>query len=234
MTIRDALHQMLAGLGSETDPAQVLADNGYPDIPPESFAQVLGHFSDTAPIELADSLAPITTRVSNVPFEADELPEISPDLELDNPVDIYETLSKVGLESFGTVGLFDNSDPEMFDEADAILGRPVDVGEGKTTKNAQHDEDTDDVSFGLGDHDEQFLEDTTLQDVDGSSSRLLIDRFDEADASEARTELDVDDLINEHEQEVLDMQDDSTYDEAEPYDPFASLGGDDPADLDFD
>lgn len=231
MTIRDALHQMLAGMGAETDPAQVLADHGHPDVPPEAFAQALGHLSDTAPIELADSLAPLTTRSSNIPFDSDELPTLDPDLEFNNPADIYDTLSKVGLESFGTSGLFDDSDPELFDEADATFGRRGEVSH-------THDETTEtpdtDVPFGLGDHQDQYGEDVAQDAGDHGDTGFRIEQTDHhvsGDAGLADNDLVANTELVDH--TALNLDDEQAYDE-DHFDPFGELSGDDPADLDFD
>jgi len=119
MTIRDALHQLLAGMGAEADPAQVLADYGFDDISSEMFSTVLAHLSDRAPMELADSLSPVVTRVSEVPFEDHEMPPMADGMQLDSPEGMYDFLAEHSLENFGSDGLYDNFDPgRMGDDMD--------------------------------------------------------------------------------------------------------------------
>lgn len=80
MTIRHAIDQLLTGetaSGEATsDPASVLSEQGFDDVPSELFGTALVHFSDTAPLEQADALAPVVTRVSPVPLEETDLPAV--------------------------------------------------------------------------------------------------------------------------------------------------------------
>jgi hypothetical protein len=67
-----ALHELLAGLTGDAarasgDREAYLADNGHPDLPPDLVAEAVVSYADTAPVEVAEHLAPYVTAHSAVP-----------------------------------------------------------------------------------------------------------------------------------------------------------------------
>ncbi|MGH1501962.1 MAG: hypothetical protein ACRBI6_00265 [Acidimicrobiales bacterium] len=113
MTLRDAIEGLL-GPTTQRPAADALADEGHDSLGSDLFGTALGHYADTAPIEQADALAPIVTRTSSVPFEADDLPES--DLPIDGDA----------------LALFDAADPASMIEADT----PLDIDEPIDTADA--------------------------------------------------------------------------------------------------
>lgn len=68
------LHELLAGLVGDADAARAhgdpqayLAVNGHPDLPADLVAEAVVSYADTAPVEVAEHLAPYVTTHSAVP-----------------------------------------------------------------------------------------------------------------------------------------------------------------------
>ncbi|MEM9892410.1 MAG: hypothetical protein AAF962_16220 [Actinomycetota bacterium] len=95
MTIREALRDLMEGRG-ELDPAAVLESYGLGDLPPDALETALGHFAERAPLDMADALSPIVTRLSEVPFGEGDLPS-APDVEamLADSDGVFELLADV-------------------------------------------------------------------------------------------------------------------------------------------
>jgi hypothetical protein len=70
------LHELLADLAGDADAARAhgdpetyLAANGHPDLPPDLVAEAVVSYADTAPVEVAEHLAPYVTTHSAVPTD---------------------------------------------------------------------------------------------------------------------------------------------------------------------
>ena len=70
------LHELLADLVGDADAARAhgdpetyLAANGHPDLPPELAAEAVVSYADTAPVDVAEHLAPYVTTHSAVPTD---------------------------------------------------------------------------------------------------------------------------------------------------------------------
>lgn len=68
------LHELLAGLTGDPARAPVdreayLADNGHPDLPDDLVAEAVVSYADTAPVDVAEHLAPFVTTHSGVPTD---------------------------------------------------------------------------------------------------------------------------------------------------------------------
>src|ERR1044072_5836251 len=79
MTSGRPLHELLADLVGDAeaarahgDPETYLAAGGHPDLPPDLVAEAVVSYADTAPVDVAEHLAPSVTNHSAVP--ADEAP----------------------------------------------------------------------------------------------------------------------------------------------------------------
>jgi hypothetical protein len=226
--MRGAINEMLAGLGLGTDPAEVLADHGFGDVPPDAIAQALVHYAETADLELADALAPIVTRVSDVPFEEGDLPPVETDGPLPDSSDVFAMLSEVGLGGRDLNALVDDeADPgdfddleEAFDEISETVdaeqlagGHDDDEGEADSTYGVgteadeheadEHEADEHDDEVDLGQPIDELGEHDTMSDVGEALSGQLESTFGE---------------LLDHEDEVEDFDDDDT----------------DPSDLDLD
>jgi hypothetical protein len=60
------------------DPAQLLRDSGHPDLPEALVSEAVISFADTAPVEVAEHLAPYVAANSPVPaIEADDAPDMA-------------------------------------------------------------------------------------------------------------------------------------------------------------
>jgi hypothetical protein len=64
----------LAGAGGAGEPATVLAANGHEDLPDGLIAEAVVNYADTAPVEVAEHLAPFVRAHSAVPGAADAAP----------------------------------------------------------------------------------------------------------------------------------------------------------------
>lgn len=68
--------------------APMSAEGGLSELPPELVGTALGHFADTAPMEVADSLAPVVMATGPVPFDA-ELDGVSP---VEEPLTAFDSV----------------------------------------------------------------------------------------------------------------------------------------------
>jgi hypothetical protein len=68
--LRDVFDEVARGdLGA--DPAEALADSGHADLPDQLVSEAIVNYADTAPIEVAEHLAPFVTVHSAVPNDSD-------------------------------------------------------------------------------------------------------------------------------------------------------------------
>jgi len=81
------------------DPAGYLAANGHPDLPEPLMAEAVVSYADTAPVEVAEALAPYVTAHAPIPD-----PEPTPDPEAE-PADWFDLLTSA-----------DPTDDDPFDE----------------------------------------------------------------------------------------------------------------------
>ncbi len=208
MTIRDAINEILAGLELGADPAEVLADHGFENISPEAFSTALTHFAELSPMETADALAPIVTRVSPVPFEAGDLPD-APDADaiLAEGGDVFSLLSEVGIDG----ELADIEADALDDAVDEAVGTVVDASDVAADSVAEV-ADLDESTFGVGgdesteDAAPDFDAEAELGDIDpealvdqaAEQAGELVDGFDTADFTDLfdRTAAEIDDLEN--------------------------------------
>jgi hypothetical protein len=66
--LRDVFADLLGDAGgARPDPAAALAAAGHPDLPPQLVAEAVVSYADTAPVEVAEHLAPYVTAHSGVP-----------------------------------------------------------------------------------------------------------------------------------------------------------------------
>jgi hypothetical protein len=73
MSLREVFDE-LAG-GGEADPADALADRGYGELPDPLLSEAIVSYADTAPVEVAEHLAPFVMVHSAVPVDrVDEVP----------------------------------------------------------------------------------------------------------------------------------------------------------------
>jgi len=150
MTIRDAIEDLLAARGHGADPAEVLGQHGFGDLPPEALSSALLHFAEGASLPVADALAPLVTRVSPVPFTEDDLP---PSEEasaiLADGGDVYDLLGGLDLTPVESLD-HDSDDLDLFNDFNGEVGfgseepAPTDDTELATADN-------DDHAFGDGD-----------------------------------------------------------------------------------
>ncbi|MEM8924554.1 MAG: hypothetical protein AAGD35_13715 [Actinomycetota bacterium] len=214
MTIREALEDLMAGRG--VDPAAVLDGYGFGDLPTDSLATALGHFADTAPIEVADALAPIVTRLSEVPFAEGDLPfSAEVDGLLGDGSGLLDALADLELPGLaeGSVDPSDFDVDGLTDVTDAADAVGLDADGGSLMGGLAQDIG---ARFGLGDESpveeaEQAFDELTDADLDDvrEQAEPYIDQVAEA-APEVGGLLD--DLV-----EQLDLPDEV-----------------DPGDLDFD
>lgn len=153
MTIREALQDLMEGRG-ELDPAAVLESYGLGDLPPDALETALGHFAERAPLDMADALSPLVTRLSDVPFADGDLPE-APDVEamLADGDGVFELLADVA-------GGVTDADPGDLDfDGVADVADAEDLGEaladtfGTGEFAVASDEPTDDTDDAEGDYD---------------------------------------------------------------------------------
>ncbi len=235
MTIRDAIDQLLTGETTDQaaapDPATVMADNGYGDVPSELFGTALVHFSDTAPLAQADALAPVVTRVSPIPFEEVDLTPLGddgpvPDLDGSDPYALF-TSAAPQLADFDDPGINDNPEVEGQD-----INMDDDLEIGTQDVNMDDDpgiemyspEDLSDADFGSGTIDTGLIDDLEApQDETYTNDDAMLDdlapRFDASSVSS-----EAQDTIEEAGVNLFSVEFDET-DEADE--------GIDPDDLDF-
>jgi hypothetical protein len=73
MSLREVFDE-LAG-GGDADPAEALADRGYGELPDPLLSEAIVSYADTAPVEVAEHLAPFVMVHSAVPVDrVDEVP----------------------------------------------------------------------------------------------------------------------------------------------------------------
>lgn len=208
MTIRDAIHEMLAGLEQGADPAEVLAEHGFENVSAEALSSALIHFAERAPMELADALAPIVTRVSPVPFGDGDLPPVpEADSILASGGDVFSLLDEIGLADLA-------EDPSQGIDRleDGVSELAADLDEGSVPDGVldRISEITDDT-FGLGggdvgsptevaDHFDEGLD--GLEEVASDTGDVLADALDGGLDTESLADLfdqvgdaaDIDDL----------------------------------------
>ncbi|MEZ5407564.1 MAG: hypothetical protein R2761_06030 [Acidimicrobiales bacterium] len=141
MSFREMIDAMLSAHGAGIDPATVLEQHGMGDLPPDALSSALLHFAERAPLDVADTLAPVVTRFSPVPFEPDDLPASPMDHAIDQVIDqggdVFAVLAEVDLSTPPDLGgHLGDGDPGDFD----------------------HDGDLDDHHHGLGDLDHHDLD----------------------------------------------------------------------------
>lgn len=145
MTIRTAIEQLLSGpLGfgdGSSDPAEALAEQGFGDVSGELFGTALEHFSDTAPLAQADALAPVVTRVSSVPYEAEDLAPLGGD-----------GIDGEASESGDAFALFETVAPTVSADVDAADAPDIDnVDDAETDEASAFGSGAGDVEIQLDD-----------------------------------------------------------------------------------
>jgi len=174
MTYRDALQQVAQG----ADPATVLADLGLEDVSPDALSSALRHFAETAPIEVADALAPFLARTSPVPFEVGDLePLPEADAILAGGGDITDLLAEIGLNDPASIDV-DTAIDTAIDAAESAITDAADVALAEAA-----DIDDADATFGLGEESTDTGDDDALD---------LLDEVGRADESAERS-ADLDD-----------------------------------------
>lgn len=215
MTLRDAITDLLAGRGTDVDPRQILAEYGLDDLPAESFSSALIHFAEQAPLELADALAPIVTRLSSVPFADGDLPpDEGAEAVLADGGDVFDLLAELDPSVLNEVGYADPSEldahpetsPEPADQAEPThAGDPDDHDD---TFGSGHDDEADPDPFADDqDHDLDDDLDPVFHGLEPAADETAVDPVSSVDAD------DLGGLLPEPHQPDLD---------------------DDPSDLDFD
>jgi hypothetical protein len=157
--MRGAINEMLAGLGLGTDPAEVLAEFGFSDVPPDAIASALVHYAETADLELADALAPIVTRVSDVPFEEGDLLPIDGDAPLPESADVFALLDEIGLGGRDLAAVVDDgADPDDFDDFDEVGDYFDELAEtvSPSTQVDDDDEGEGESTYGAGNEIEEL------------------------------------------------------------------------------
>jgi hypothetical protein len=127
--VLDAMLSSDGGVVDESAVRDALDAAGFGDVPTGLLGTAVGHYADSAPIGYADSLAPMATEASNVPFDS----------ELDvpaNDVDIHD------------VDPMDDLDAD----ADAVLDT-IDEAAGEDAAGPAPDDDDDASEFGVGSSD---------------------------------------------------------------------------------
>jgi len=71
VTLRDDVHSLLTGSAGDTDVPG--AGSELADLPAELIDAAIGHFADTAPIDVTDELAPIVMATGPIPFDPDRM-----------------------------------------------------------------------------------------------------------------------------------------------------------------
>ncbi len=186
MTLRETISSLLANGGEGSDPSAALAEAGFGDVAPEAFGTALVHFSDTSSLPEADALAPITTRMSAVPFEETDLPAT----EHEAPDDAFALFQAVDPDPSAFVNVEDVDLPADFDAAmdgapagDTSLDEaPVDDAVDAALTGADDLDDGLDGGFGVGEGEVDQALDTAadlaaspLDDVALDSTTPVID-----------------------------------------------------------
>lgn len=226
MPIGDAIQEMLAGLELGTDPAEVLAEHGFEDLSPEAFSSALVHFAESAPLEVADAIAPIVTRISDVPFEDGDLPPLpEADAILASGGDAFALLSEVGLAEVETIdvnGLLDDPQAAVDEIADRLTADGTDDASQDPAEDETGADDEADETFGQGDE-------SSLPDLDDIADEIAEEIASLDDAG--RLDEAADEVLS-----ALDGIDTQTF--TETFDQEAAgidnLDDTDPSDLDMD
>jgi len=119
MNLRDMINGMLSGSEPGANLADTLAENGFEGIDSTELSEALVHYSDQSSLDAADALAPITTRVSSVPFEPSDLTDseftASPQAEgvLDYGGDTFDLLADLEPQ-IPSAAEFDSHEPFDF------------------------------------------------------------------------------------------------------------------------
>ncbi len=183
------LHELLADLAGDGDagrahgdPEAYLAANGHAGLPPDLVAKAVVSYADTAPVEVAEHLAPFVTTHSAVP--ADEPPS-------DDWYDLLTTAPAAPADDLDPdPGLDPDQDPDLSDDApwspDDDPGPGLDFGTGSADDlDAPADADdsaTDDDQSPAGTHDQPARE-AAWTDLDPESADL--DALPAADSENA-------------------------------------------------
>lgn len=174
VSFREMIDAMLSAHGAGIDPATVLEQHGMGDLPPDALSSALLHFAERAPLDVADTLAPVVTRFSPVPFEPDDLPASPVDDVIDQGGDVFAVLAEVDLNAPpGLDGHLGDSDPGDFDhdgdidDHDAALALHDDTGDGLDDGGFDQADDGPGDGFGDGhDHPADFDDDDLNGDPD--------------------------------------------------------------------
>jgi hypothetical protein len=139
------LHELLADLAGDADagrahgdPEAYLAANGHADLPPDLVAEAVVSYADTAPVEVAEHLAPFVTTHSAVPAE---------DPPSDDWFDLLTTAPAPADDLDADPGLDDDlSDDAPWSPDDDAPGPGLDFGTGSTDDLDAPPADTDDTT----------------------------------------------------------------------------------------
>lgn len=140
MTIREALQDLMEGRG-ELDPAAVLESYGLGDLPPDALETALGHFAERASLDVADTLSPLVSRLSDVPFGDGDLPS-APDVEamVADGGGVFDLLAEVA----GSTADADPGDLDFDGVTDAADGDDLAEALGDTFGSGEFDAPADD------------------------------------------------------------------------------------------
>lgn len=182
VSFREMIDAMLSAHGAGIDPATVLEQHGMGDLPPDALSSALLHFSERAPLDVADALAPVVTRFSPVPFGPDDLAPSPVDDVIDQGGDVLTVLSEVDLTAPSDLdGHLGDNDPGDFDhdgdfDGDGPGGLHDDTGADLHDELADYDDGQSADGFGDG-HDEPTDIDGDLDDADpdGFDTRSPVD-----------------------------------------------------------
>ncbi|MGF1595388.1 MAG: hypothetical protein ACFCVK_00395 [Acidimicrobiales bacterium] len=155
MPLQDALKEWLAKADLGVSLEEIIDDHGYGDLPPETISTALQQFASQASLPVADALAPVVTRLSDVPFEPGDLPD-APEIDaaLADGRGVYDLLEGISVDGSDLGAEFDDADPVDFDdilgdfdELDEFGHAPGPVAADPTDTG----DDGDDSPFGSGD-----------------------------------------------------------------------------------
>lgn len=202
---------MLSAHGAGIDPATVLEQHGMGDLPPDALSSALLHFSERAPLDVADALAPVVTRFSPVPFEPDDLPPSPVDDMIDQGGDVLDVLGAVDLSAPPDMdGHLGENDPGDFDHDGDFDDAPSALHDDAGADPGLDDYDDDSQSAdGFGDgHDQPAdLDDDDVDgDPDGFDTRSPVD-----DALDALADFD-------HDAHLVPVDDTTDLDTPDEYD----------------
>lgn len=175
------LHELLAGLSGDPDAAQgdpeaYLAAHGHSDLPADLVAEAVVSYADTAPVEVAEHLAPYVTAHSAVP--TGEAPE----------QDWYGLLATA--PDPDPAPDLDEAPPELTDTVDDDPGPALDFGTGASeTLDTLDDASTVDTPASPDDAEQTPADHTsTWDDLEPASTDL--DAFPEADDEDGDEDFD--------------------------------------------